>query len=114
MDAYPTPGELLSDPEQVSKLFARLDADGDRQLVASEFVGPFAERSRQLIRRGDRNGDGQLNRREFLDAAERISRFVAAENRNDRARPAMDEDSRRQERPSKLKAKPRSAKKRPN
>jgi Ca2+-binding EF-hand superfamily protein len=78
MDAYPQPGELMKDPAEAGKLFARLDANGDKQLTAGEVEGPLADRIGEMIRRGDRNGDQQLNKREFLEAAERISTFENA------------------------------------
>ena len=63
MDAYPQPGEMLGDPKQAEKLFTRLDANGDKQIVAKEVEGPFAERIGEMIRRGDRNDDQRLNKR---------------------------------------------------
>ena len=75
MDAYPQPGEMLADPKQAEKLFSRLDANGDKQIAAKEVEGPFAERIGEMIRRGDRNDDQRLNKREFLEMAERISGF---------------------------------------
>lgn len=78
MDAYPQPGELMGDPAQAGKLFARLDANGDKQLAADEVEGPLAERIGEMIRRGDRNDDQRLNKREFLETAVRISAFENA------------------------------------
>lgn len=91
MDAYPQPGEMLGDPKQAEKLFTRLDANGDKQIVAKEVEGPFAERIGEMISRADRNDDQRLNKREFLEMAERISAFE-----NGKPNPAAVKQARRQ------------------
>ncbi|MBL9165184.1 MAG: hypothetical protein JNL18_20830 [Planctomycetaceae bacterium] len=91
MDAYPQPGEMLADPKQAEKLFTRLDANGDQQIVAKEVEGPFAELIDQMIRRGDGNDDQRLNKREFLEMAARISAFE-----NDKPKPAAVKQAKRQ------------------
>ncbi len=74
MDAYPRPGEMMADPEQASELFARLDANGDKRLAADEAPEGVAP----MIRRGDRDGDGQLSEREFLQMSRRMAEFQQA------------------------------------
>ncbi|RIK79400.1 MAG: hypothetical protein DCC67_10525 [Planctomycetota bacterium] len=75
MGAYPRPGEILADPQLARQLFQRFDANADGRLSAEEAPPALAERFPRLIRRGDRDGDGQFSQAEFLDVARRIARL---------------------------------------
>ncbi len=61
---------LIGEPEAI--LLVEFSG-GDKQIVAKEIEGPFADRIGEMIRRGDRNDDQRLNKREFLEMAERVS-----------------------------------------
>lgn len=87
MDAYPRPGELMADPDQAAELFARLDANGDGRVAADEAPEGFV----QLIRRGDRDGDGQLNKHEFEPMGRRMAKLRQRPGRA-RPEPAMDDE----------------------
>jgi Ca2+-binding EF-hand superfamily protein len=56
-------------------LFARLDADGDKMLSAGETPDGFA----RLVRRSDRDGDGQLSLKEFQQMARRAAQAQQAQ-----------------------------------
>lgn len=75
MDAYPRVDMLMADPEQAGQLFNRLDSNGDKQLTADEAPGPMAERFAAMLDRGDRDGDEQLSKREFLELARRFAAY---------------------------------------
>lgn len=75
MDAYPRVDVMMADPAQAGQLFNRLDANDDKQLTADEAPGPLAERFAAMLTRGDRDGDEQLNKREFLDLARRFAAY---------------------------------------
>ncbi len=49
-------------------MFERLDANGDKKIATSEVPEPRRERFQQLIDRGDKDGDGALDEKEFLRA----------------------------------------------
>jgi Ca2+-binding EF-hand superfamily protein len=48
------------------RMFRRLDANGDGKVTPDEVPEPRRERFKQLLRRGDRDGDGALDREEFV------------------------------------------------
>jgi Ca2+-binding EF-hand superfamily protein len=75
MDAYPKASDFFGGAAKSAKLFDRLDADGDGLLVAKEAVGPLAERIDEMIDRGDRDHDGKLSKKEFLDVVVRLTSF---------------------------------------
>jgi Ca2+-binding EF-hand superfamily protein len=50
------------------RLFRRLDANRDGKVTPDEVPEPRRERFKQLIARGDRDGDGALNQAEFIRA----------------------------------------------
>jgi Ca2+-binding EF-hand superfamily protein len=77
MGAYGRPGEMLADPQQAEELFARFDANGDECLSADEAPGPLAERFEMMLERGDRDGDKQLNKREFLEMSRRLAAMAS-------------------------------------
>jgi Ca2+-binding EF-hand superfamily protein len=78
MDAYARPVEMMADPAQAEQMFKRLDANGDKQLVAEEAPGPFADRFAEMVERGDADGDKQLSRKEFLAMSRRLAEFESA------------------------------------
>jgi Ca2+-binding EF-hand superfamily protein len=49
-------------------MFKRLDANGDGKVTLDEVPEPRRERFKQLIARGDRDGDGALSEQEFIAA----------------------------------------------
>jgi Ca2+-binding EF-hand superfamily protein len=55
-------------PEGLSpeRMFLRLDANNDGKVTPDEVPEPRRERFKQLLRRGDRDGDGALDREEFV------------------------------------------------
>jgi hypothetical protein len=76
-DGKRPPVELLGDPRQARALFARLDGNGDGRLEADEVPEPFQPQLDRFMRVADRDRDGRLSEREFLNGAERISRFLS-------------------------------------
>jgi hypothetical protein len=80
MGAMQNPREMLADPQQRGELFARLDANGDNLIAPDEAPEGLAN----IIRRGDRNGDGKLSEAEL----ERIARQQSGlQRRPSRPRP---------------------------
>jgi Ca2+-binding EF-hand superfamily protein len=71
MGAMQNPREMLADPQQRAELFARLDANGDKLISPDEAPEGLAN----IIRRGDRNGDGKLSEAELERAARQQGRF---------------------------------------
>jgi Ca2+-binding EF-hand superfamily protein len=78
MDAYARPAEMMADPAQAEQMFKRLDSNGDKQLVAEEAPGPFADRFAEMVERGDADGDKRLSRKEFLAMSRRLAEFESA------------------------------------
>ncbi len=75
------PVELLGDPQQARAIFSRLDGNGDGELEPSEAPEPFQPQLERLMRLADRDRNGRLSEREFLTAAERISRIMSRRER---------------------------------
>jgi hypothetical protein len=74
------PGPLLGnlgDPTQARKVFKQFDANADDSLVLAELPPPVQPQFERLMRVADRDRDGGLSQREFLVAAERISRVMS-------------------------------------
>jgi Ca2+-binding EF-hand superfamily protein len=86
MSAMPNPREMLADPQQRAELFARLDANGDKLIAMDEAPEGLAN----IIRRGDRNGDGKLSAAEFERIARQQSRL---QQRQRSPRPAASPDA---------------------
>jgi hypothetical protein len=78
MDAYGRPGDMMADPAKAEQLFGRLDANGDQKLTLEEAPPMFADRFAEMIERGDRDGDKQLTKKEFLDLSRRLAEFQSA------------------------------------
>jgi hypothetical protein len=71
------PVEMLAEPRQARALFARLDANGDRQVEPAEVPEPFQPQLERFLRIADGNRDGRLSEEEFLAGAARISRLLS-------------------------------------
>jgi Ca2+-binding EF-hand superfamily protein len=67
------PLDNLSNPEQASQFFAQLDANQNGRLEDRELPQSLQRQIRRLLKSADRDGDGQLSRREFVAAARRIA-----------------------------------------
>ena len=78
MDAYGRPMDMMADPAQAEQLFKRLDANGDKQVVADEAPGPFADRFAEMVERGDADGDKQLSKQEFMAMSRLLAEFESA------------------------------------
>jgi hypothetical protein len=80
------PGPLLGnlgDPGQARKVFRQFDTNSDDKLILAELPPPVQPQVERLMRFADRDRDGGLSEREFLVAAERISRAAARQQSND-------------------------------
>jgi Ca2+-binding EF-hand superfamily protein len=82
--------ENLTDRQKARAAFVQLDGNGNGQLEKSEAVGPFQRPFERLLRRADRDRDGQLSQREFLAAIDQLSRRQARQSamRRPGSRPA--------------------------
>lgn len=80
-DRQYNPERSLADPKQAAELFKQLDADRDGQLVVDELPNQLQQRMGRLLRRADADQSGGVSKREFLTAADRISRFNRAQQR---------------------------------
>jgi Ca2+-binding EF-hand superfamily protein len=78
MDVYARPGQTMADPAQAAELFQRLDANGDKRLVADEAPEPLADRFDEMLERGDRDGDRALSKNEFMEISRRLVAFESA------------------------------------
>ena len=75
------PMERLADPKKARQMFKELDANGDGYVTEKELSEIFRERADRFTNMGDRDRDGRLSEREFLDAAERVSRFMGRQQK---------------------------------
>jgi Ca2+-binding EF-hand superfamily protein len=78
VDAYGRPGDMMADPAKAEQLFGRLDANGDQKLTLEEAPPMFADRFAEMIERGDRDGDKQLTKKEFLDLSRGLAEIQSA------------------------------------
>jgi Ca2+-binding EF-hand superfamily protein len=85
-DEPPPRFDRLDDPEQARRLFAQLDMNSDGQIEKKEVTGPLERPFERLLRAADRDDDGKLSEREFLDGARQIGRRQGRGNA--RPRPA--------------------------
>ena len=101
------PGEFmtnLSKPRQARAIFTQFDANSDGQLLLAEMPEPLQKQLERFMRMADRDRDGGLSEREFLAAAERMSRVFQG------PRPKSDRDADSQtERKARSKARKRPA-----
>ncbi len=70
------PLERLGDPQQARQMFKELDTNNDGYLSQKELSEVFRERADRFFRMADLNGDDRLSQQEFLTGAERVSRFL--------------------------------------
>ena len=78
------PLEKLGDPVQARQLFKELDTNSDGYLSEKEASEVFRERSGRFTTMADRDRDGRLSEREFLDGAERVSKLFARQMKESR------------------------------
>lgn len=78
------PQERLADPAQAKQLFKELDANNDGYLDEKEMSEVFRERAERFTTMADRNRDGKLSQSEFLDGADRVSRFLGRQMKEER------------------------------
>ncbi|HVT29580.1 MAG TPA: EF-hand domain-containing protein, partial [Lacipirellulaceae bacterium] len=76
-DEQPMPLENLRDPKKARQLFAQLDQNDDGQIEKKEVPAPLQKPLERFMRMADRNDDGKLSEQEFLNGAERLSRFLS-------------------------------------
>jgi Ca2+-binding EF-hand superfamily protein len=69
------PLERLADPLKARQMFKELDINGDGYLSEKEVSEVFRERGDRFTAMADRDRDGRLSEREFLDGAERVSKL---------------------------------------
>jgi hypothetical protein len=95
----PVPFERIRDPEQARQIFAQLDGNNNGQLEPKEIPEPLQQPLERFTRLADRDRDGNLSRREFLDGVERMARFMG--RRQPDAMPERDAEKERDSKPSK-------------
>lgn len=78
------PQERLADPAQAKQLFKELDANNDGFLGEKEMSEVFRERAERFTNLADRNRDGRLSQTEFLDGADRVSKFLGRQMKEER------------------------------
>jgi Ca2+-binding EF-hand superfamily protein len=78
------PLDRLSDPQQARQMFKELDANNDGYLSQKEISEVFRERADRFTMMSDRDRDGRLSEREFLDGAERVSKFLGRQMKEER------------------------------
>jgi Ca2+-binding EF-hand superfamily protein len=75
-EQQPVPLEQLKDAKQARRMFTQFDENADGKLEAKEVPDPLRERIERLIRVADRDNDKKLNETEFVNATERIAKFL--------------------------------------
>jgi Ca2+-binding EF-hand superfamily protein len=78
------PVERLSDPQQARQMFKELDTNNDGYLSQKEVSEVFRERADRFTTMADRDRDGRLSEQEFVDGAERISKFLGRQIKDER------------------------------
>jgi Ca2+-binding EF-hand superfamily protein len=78
------PLERLRDPQQARQMFKELDTNNDGYLSEKEVSEVFRERADRFTTMSDRDRDGRLSEREFLDGAERVSKFLGRQMKDER------------------------------
>jgi Ca2+-binding EF-hand superfamily protein len=78
------PMERLRDPQQVRQLFKELDTNNDGYLSEKELSEVFRERADRFMTASDRDRDGRLSEREFVNGADRISKFLGQQMKEER------------------------------
>jgi Ca2+-binding EF-hand superfamily protein len=83
-DGQPMALERLRDPKEAKQMFKELDNNGDGYIELKELPDPLRERFERFINMSDRDRDGKLSEREFLDGTERLSRFLNRQAKDER------------------------------
>src|SRR4029079_16128405 len=78
------PLEQLADPAKARQLFKELDTNNDGYLSEKDASDVVRERADRFTMMADRNRDGKLSENEFLEGAERISRFMNRQMKDER------------------------------
>jgi Ca2+-binding EF-hand superfamily protein len=78
------PLERLADPAKARQLFKELDTNNDGYLSEKEVSEVLRERADRFTKMADRDRDGKLSQSEFLDGAERVSRFIGRQMKEER------------------------------
>jgi Ca2+-binding EF-hand superfamily protein len=78
------PLERLADPAKARQLFKELDTNNDGYLSEKEVSEVLRERADRFTMMADRNRDGKLSESEFLEGAERVSRFFGRQMKQER------------------------------
>jgi Ca2+-binding EF-hand superfamily protein len=78
------PLDRLGDPQQARQMFKELDLNNDGFLSEKEISGVFRERGDRFTTMSDRDRDGRLSEREFVDGAERVSKFLGRQMKEGR------------------------------
>jgi Ca2+-binding EF-hand superfamily protein len=78
------PLDRLADPAKARQLFKELDTNNDGYLGEKEVSQALRERADRFTTVADRNRDGKLSESEFLEGAERISRFMNRQLKDER------------------------------
>jgi Ca2+-binding EF-hand superfamily protein len=83
-DGQPMALERLRDPKAAKQMFKELDNNNDGYIELKELPDPLRERFERFIKMSDRDRDGKLSEREFLDGTERLSRFLSRQAKDER------------------------------
>lgn len=78
------PLEKLGDPQQARQMFKELDTNSDDFLSEKEVSEVFRERADRFTSSSDRDRDGRLSEREFVDGAERVSKLIGRQMKDER------------------------------
>jgi Ca2+-binding EF-hand superfamily protein len=78
------PLERLGDPQQARQMFKELDTNNDGYLSEKEVSEVFRERAERFTTMSDRDRDGRLSEREFVDGAERVSKLIGRQMKDER------------------------------
>jgi Ca2+-binding EF-hand superfamily protein len=78
------PLERLGDPQRAKQMFKELDTNRDGYLSEKEVSEVFRERGDRFTTMSDRDRDGRLSEREFLDGAERVSKLFGRQMKSER------------------------------
>ena len=65
-------------------MFKELDANNDGYLSEKEVSEVFRERADRFTTMSDRDRDGRLSEREFMDGAERVSKLIGRQMKDER------------------------------
>ncbi len=78
------PLERLGDPQQARQMFKELDTNSDGYLSEKEVSEVFRERADRFTSSSDRDRDGRLSEREFVDGADRVAKLVGRQMKDER------------------------------